>query len=165
MIQSLFKLAFSLAGAVVLQSGNCISLDLIDDVIDRGPGGVASDSIRVRFVNQTSWALGVQFHVSAVQGQPDSVLFISANQITQGIGFAGQGFIPPGDVDEVLLGVAQARMIGTLGGDFVDPDTGESAGTGQRRVLILDQQYFGGETITFVFAEVFGRYETRLRIE
>jgi hypothetical protein len=67
------------------------------------------------------------------------------------IGFAGSGLVPAGQTDEVILPCDQALSVGTLGGRFVNQDTGAQVGAGSRYVLVQGSQFQCGSTITFTY--------------
>ena len=123
------------------------------------------DNIRVRFVNQSNWALDVQFYATAETGDAETVLFLDGNRVTADIGFSGTGLIPQADTDEIERLCTNARMIGTRGGEFRDADTGESVGTGEQRVLVLDQQYTCEETITIIYTASGDSFETSVLVD
>jgi hypothetical protein len=169
MVPILSRLSMITFAAVLLQS-TCNVAPLPDGSNgDNGSDGngssVASDRVRVRFVNRTTWALDVQFYAAPETGDPATALFIEANRITTDIGFAGSGLLPVLDTDEILLDCANAQMIGTLGGEFLDPETGEASGTGQQRSLTIDQQFTCQETITFIYKMDGETFQTSILVD
>jgi hypothetical protein len=123
-------------------------------------------SLQVRFANRTGRVLDVEFYASSEPlGNPDQVLFISENKVTEGIGFAGTGLVPPGTTDSITLACENARVIGTKGGRFVDDEAGEELGRGERRVAARYLQYECGDQITLVFDSAGEFFTTTMLIE
>jgi len=127
----------------------------------------APSTVRIRFVNASArYALDVQFYASAAGvGDPSAELFIPEKRIVGDIGFAGTGLIPAGQIDSTELACTNATTIGTLGGRFVDQDTGQQVATGQQRLYGLGAQYMCGDTITFRFYEAGASVGIQLVIE
>ncbi|HOB74370.1 MAG TPA: hypothetical protein PKG54_07580 [Phycisphaerae bacterium] len=119
------------------------------------PGASSSDTITVRLVNATATrAVDVQlFATGQGVGDLDTEFFIPANQLLADIGFAGSGILVPASDDQITLACADALIVGTLGGRFLNEDTGEEIGTGSRFVLFQGSQFACGSTITFTFSE------------
>jgi hypothetical protein len=153
MFDMLIRSSLVLLAGLTMQVGSCIALDVPGIPNPPGNNGsqIGSDELRIRLINDTDWAVDVQLYAARTTGDPDAVLFEADNKITAGIGFAGQGFIPAHDADEVVLEADAVAMLGTLGGEFLDEETGESVGAGHRRILTRSLQYLGGDTITFIF--------------
>jgi len=107
----------------------------------------------VKFVNATTAALDPQFYATGQDlGDPNETLFQPQNQITQGYGFAGTGLIPGGQTSpSITIPCDEARSIGTLGGAFKNPSTGDLLGTGSKRALSIDYAYLCGDSIVFTF--------------
>ena len=174
MLTPLIRSSFSLLLGVLLQTSSCtISAD---DLVDDGSGdssggdsGVAdaapSGQIRVQLVNDSDYAVAVQLYATDQTGDAATVLFVEDNLITANVGFAGTGLLPAGEDDEILLNCDSAVMVGTLGGEFVDADTGEVQGTGQQRVLEQDLQFVCTETITLTYRENDDDFSTTLRLD
>ncbi len=117
----------------------------------------SSGKIRVVFRNLAiNYAVDVQFYATGNPVvDPDTDLFVEPNRVLgpaeDPIGWAGTGLIPAGNEDSIELDCAAARVIGTLGGEFVTEDTGVGVGTGTRRIAVQEQQFNCGEVITFTF--------------
>ncbi len=171
MIQALIRGLLAVAGGIVMQSGSCVSVTNVDP--GGGPGSgegppPTPSAVTVQFINQsTANALDVQFFASAapIGDDVNTTLFDPANRVTQDIGFAGTGLIPAGETDEITLNCDAAVSVGTLGGLFKNPDTGEEIGTGEARVAEIDLQYYCGEVVTFGFRPSGATFETILIIE
>ena len=148
MFQSLARVSLCFFSGVLLETTSCLVTTIPGD---SDGSSVTRDSIRVRFVNQSNWALDVQFYATAETGDAETVLFLDANLVTANIGLAGRGVIDAGQTDEIELPCTNAQTIGTRGGEFLDSESGESAGTGQQRIFALGEQYNCEETITFIY--------------
>lgn len=124
------------------------------------------DSVRVVLRNNhPSAAVDVDLFATATAvTNVDAELFTLANEIGN-LGFAGTGLIPAGDEDSVILSCAEARVIGTSGGRFVDPDSNEELGFGQPRVVSQDVSFSCGDTITFQFESRDGGFATPFFVE
>ena len=81
------------------------------------------------------------------------------------VGLFSRGVIPRLDSDELDLPCAETRVIGTLGGVFLNSDTGEEVGLGTRRVLAQDITFSCGDVIIFEYLEDAGGFTTRVTIE
>lgn len=151
--------------ATLLQVGSCV------DVVNppggnNGGGNPSTDSITVRFVNETPAALDPQFFASSQPlGDPELTLFLAENQVYSGIGFAGRGTMEPATTDEIDLSCDDAKAIGTRGGYFVDAGNGEFRGNGQQRYLAINQAYNCGSTVTFYFRQSGSTYTTSVLAE
>lgn len=180
MTETLMRAALGVLTSVVLQASNCTSgvgvgVDVnadgvnVDVNVDAGGGGssgaVPSDSVRVRFVNQSPYALDVEFHAAESAGEDiAAALFVAENEIREGLGFAGTGLIDKNGSDDLTLPCADVAVVGTLGGRFVNPDGGQLIGTGRQRLAVKGLQYTCGETITFVFDDAGSAFTTSLVI-
>ena len=145
--------------------------DIMDDsptVNDNGSTGLApaENVITIRFQNLTSSeAVNVQLHASqdSLTTVPDD-LFVDEHKLTSGVGFAGTGLIPPRSGDLVELPCTDDLIVGTLGGEFVDSDTGELLGVGQPRWAQAGPLGMCGSILTFEFAGSDGSYTTSVRL-
>ncbi len=162
MFQSLVRASFCMVAGVLLQGPGCLTVPLPED---SGGSSVDRDHIRVRFLNQSNWALDVQFYATGEVGDAETVLFLDANQVTAEIGLAGRGLILAWETDEIVLLCDNARTIGTRGGDFLNAEGGESAGTGEQRVFVLGEQYNCEETITIVYRGDGDTFETSYLVD
>lgn len=151
----------------LLVAGTCVTVTNVVPGPDDDDGNPPSDSVTVRLINASaSSAVDVQLYATAGQvSNVDTDLFIPANQIVAGIGFAGSGLLEAGAVDEVTLSCANAFAVGTRGGRFVDRDTGQELGVGTQRVLLQGLQFTCGDVLTFTYTAAGGQYETNIRIE
>ena len=130
---------------------------------------VPMNVITVRFINETSYGLDVQFYAAAALpadvtlAQLPAVLFAEGNRITEGLGLSGQGVIPAGDSDSTLLDCGVAAAIGTKGGLLLGPE-GEEVGFGTQRYATVGN-YVCGDVLTFYFRTAGDGFETLLVTE
>ena len=162
MFQSVVQASFCVVAGALLQATSCLVTSLPED---SDGSSVARDYVRVRFINQTDRVLDVQFYATAEAGEAETVLFLDGNRITADIGLAGSGLIAAAQTDEIELLCLNARTIGTRGGEFLDPESGALAGTGQQRVLVLDQQYNCEETITLIYKASGSNFDTSYLVD
>ena len=105
----------------------------------RGPSGNGQgdddQTVRIRFVNlAVNEAVNVEFYATddPLELLPDD-LFVDENLVTANIGVAGLGIIEPSAVDSIDFPCTEGLTIGTLGGIFLDNDSGELRGVGTAR--------------------------------
>lgn len=155
------KMLTAVSLGAFLQQATCTATIVPDPIVLPG-----EDEIDVRFVNQTTRALDVQFYASsALFGDAQQPLFVDANRITAGIGFAGQGVLDALSDDQITLSCAAARTIGTQGGRFLDADTGVEVGTGEARVQGVGFGYDCGDIITITYRRVNNTFQTSISVE
>jgi len=133
---------------------------------DREPTSGRSNVVTVRFSNLTTQAaVNVGFFSmgdsSAVV--PDE-LFTEENALTRDIGLAGTGILPPNVSDSVDIPCGTNLIIGTSGGAFVDPETGDELGKGTRRWASENPLGFCGAVVTFEYVSLGGSFDTRISI-
>lgn len=147
--------------ALLLCSGaSCPSeaRDYLDDLDapQTQPADTADDELTVRFVNQTEYALDVEFYVATTLPADISLyavgdaLFVSENQVISGIGLAGRGLIPSQESDLITLTCADTAALGTLGGLLLGSE-GEEIGAGDQRFAARDLDFTCGDVITFLY--------------
>jgi hypothetical protein len=135
-----------LIGLALCAASGCVQVE------PPGNGGGEPATITVRWINATASALDPQFYSSPEPlGDPAVMLFVPQYQVLDGVGFAGSGLIPGGQFDEVVIDCETVATIGTLGGEFRNPDTGEPSGTGQQRILSAPLNFVCGDTIVFTY--------------
>jgi hypothetical protein len=151
--------------AVWLFGAQCVTTPDVEPG-DGGGGGAGTSKVTVRLVNGSpTAAVDVLLYATGqAVTNADTELFLPANQQLAGIGFAGSGILQPGQVDEVQLDCTAAAAIGTLGGAFLNADTGTQIGTGTRYVLVQGSQFQCGSTITFTYAPSGSGFRTDLAI-
>jgi len=142
-----------------------ISLALSGCVVDIGNGNGNSNSsgtIRVRVINNTTFDLDPQLYTSATTAT-EAELFADANKFTA-IGVASRGLVGALSQDTVEISCADARVLGTLGGDFLKDD-GSSAGNGTKRVLSQGLSVECGDRITLTYTRgLTGEFSTTLSL-
>ena len=160
-------LCWSILGLVPL----ACSVDVGEVVPRSAPGIEETDQtvVRIRFLNLTSAnAVDVEFYASnePVATLPDD-LFVPANRITASIGVAGTGILQPANQDTIGFPCTSTLTLGTLGGSFVDNETGEPHGTGTARWIQEQPLGLCGGIVTFVYSrndELDDAFRTRLFI-
>jgi hypothetical protein len=146
---------------------SCVTITSVNpDDNGGGGGGGDANQITVRVVNASpNRAVDVQLYATGQGvGNPDTDLFIPANQRAAGIGFAGSGILPAGQTDEMTVACAEANAVGTRGGVFLNQDTGEAVGTGTQYVLFQITQFQCGSTIVFTYAPSGNGFLTSVQI-
>ena len=147
------------------------SLDIGEAVPRSAPGIEETDQavVRVRFLNLTaSNAVDVEFFATnePIATLPDD-LFLPANRITASIGVAGTGILEPANQDTIDFPCTPTLTLGTLGGSFVDNETGEPLGMGTARWAQEQPLGLCGGVVTFVYSknnEQDGSFRTRMFI-
>ncbi len=154
----------------VLTAGSSCSGPIVIDIPgasnDPVPAAVPASTVRVRFVNShPTLGVDVQFYATGNPvSDPATELFVGGFQRTN-VGLFSRGVIPRLDHDELELPCAEARVIGTLGGLFLDSDTGAVAGTGTQRVLAQDVIFTCGDVIILEYLDDGGGLTTRVTVE
>lgn len=141
----------------------CLGQTCAVSVPDTGGTGAGDDggaepvpppsTIHMQFANASdTYAADVQFYASATPvTNPATELFVPEKRIVGNLGFAGTGFIPAGQVDTTEANCSWAVVVGTLGGRFLDQETGQEVAHGEQRLFRLGEGYSCGDTITFRF--------------
>ena len=113
-----------------------------------------SGEVRIIFVNTlTREAVEVQFHatnqpLSSIPGD----LFVEGSEITESIGVAGTGLLPPGLEDTITFPCTQTLTLGTMGGLFSDIESGEARGAGDMRWVQDQGLGLCGRIVTLTFS-------------
>lgn len=165
------KRVLALCWSVLALTPLACSVDIGEAVPRSAPGIDETDQalVRVRFLNLTSAnAVDVEFYASnePVATLPDD-LFVPANRITASIGVAGTGILQPANQDTIEFPCTPTLTLGTLGGSFVDNETGEPRGTGTARWAQEQPLGLCGGVVTFVYSsndEQDDAFRTRLFI-
>lgn len=132
------------------------------------PVAVDDSLLAVRLVNVSDLALDVRFYVSSdPEVATADQLFVEANAFREGIGFLSLGILEAGQVVDVPVPCKEALFVGTVGGEFLDPVTGESIAEGTTaRLAQLGPQFDCGNRVTFMFfANLDGQPTATLSIE
>lgn len=113
-----------------------------------------NEIVTIRFRNLTaSEAVHVEFYATT---QPLGVLpddlFLPEHLVTASIGIAGTGIIPPQQPDVIEFPCTPTLTIGTLGGTFVDVESGEPRGQGVPRWAQEGPLGLCGSMVTFDFS-------------
>lgn len=159
-------------GVLFLASGGGCTLDLAAQIIpsDNGNGSGSGtpdrDNVQVVFRNLTeNEAVEVEFYATEepLEVVPDD-LFDPANDylVVRNIGVGGRGVIAPGETDSIAVDCGAGLILGTLGGLFVDNESGDELGTGTRRWIQEDAQFSCGATIVLEYTTEGDTYRTDL---
>jgi hypothetical protein len=151
---------------LLLDEGATAGAGTVDDNAASEP--LPEARVAVRFANTTlNEAVNVQFYGSSdiLEQVPDDLFADPENLVTANLGIAGTGLIEPGERDEIILDCDENLIFGTLGGLFLDNESGDERGNGERRWV--EQRALGicGGTVTFVFTQEGEGYRTRLMVK
>lgn len=136
----------------------------IGPALEDGP--VAADEVLIRFRNFSPIdAVNVEFFATneALATVPDD-LFVDDHRTNANIGVAGTGILEPAHSDAIVFPCTEDLVIGTTGGTFIDNDTGEVRGTGDRRWAQAKAIGLCGRAVTFEFAPDDQGFITRMTI-
>ena len=148
------------------------SLDILpetpneNDNGDNGGMGVPSRVVEVRLRNLTAdIAVDVELHVSSepVANLPDD-LFAEENFFGVGIGLGANGRIGPGQQEVFDVDCDEGMAIGTLGGSFLNAETGELLGSGNQKWLQEGAQFNCGAVILFEYRGEVDDFSTLLSL-
>lgn len=119
--------------------------------------------VQIEFRNLSAAAVDVQFHAADVStnGLPDA-LFADGNLETAGIGNAATGILIAGESDQIAFPCSDHLAIGTLGGEFLDPNLGSPLGQGPPRFVQSRYQFDCGATLVFEYNQTTGGYTTHI---
>ncbi len=120
-----------------------------------------TDVIKLQFINRSDVAVDTQFFATnEVLADPGNDLFSEQFRVRSAIGVAGSGLLPSGDTDELTFPCSESTSMGTLGGEFLDPDLGTLLANGQVRMLEVGANFDCGNTIVFTYQGQDGEYST-----
>ena len=122
--------------------------------------------VTVRFQNFTlDDAVDVEFFATndILEMLPDE-LFAPENHISTSIGVAGTGILQPLTADTIELPCTESTTVGTMGGSFVDNETGEPTGLGVARWAQEGPLGLCGATVTFSYSGGDGEYATNIGV-
>jgi len=122
--------------------------------------------VTIRFRNlAVDEAVNVEFYATndPLVALPDD-LFVEANLVTVSIGIAGMGLLEPLSEDTLEFPCTEHLVVGTLGGTFLDNETGERRGAGVTRWAENVALGLCGHKILFEFVNEFGTFTTRVAI-
>lgn len=144
------------SGTFTIGIGDASASGSFNDNGNSNDNNQLDNTIRVRFANfSTTNAVRVQFFVSAEPGViPPDELFVQVFDVTStsSIGVAGSGIIGPESDDEIEIDCRDNLIIGTLGGEFLNDNSGEVVGQGgQARWLVFGGQFDCGATVTYSY--------------
>jgi hypothetical protein len=122
----------------------------------------------VRLVNATGVAVDTQFFVATDEADVASrALFEERNRFVRGIGFLSGGVLAPEEGVALDLPCGSQLLVGTMGGELLDPETGETVAVGATaRLAELGPQFDCGGVVTFTFSiDDSGQPEATLSIQ
>ena len=131
------------------------------------PDPVPTAEVGIRFINATTGeAVNVQFYATnePLENVPEDLFASEKYLVTANVGIAGTGLIEPGEGDEITFECTDDLTFGTLGGAFLDNETGEPRGRGEMRWLSQAALGLCGQTVTFGFTGNGETFRTRLTI-
>jgi len=126
----------------------------------------ATPIVTIRFRNvAVNEAVNVEFYATndPTVTLPDD-LFVPENSITTSVGVAGTGLLQPLQDDTIEFPCTPDLVVGTLGGTFLDNETGEVIGSGVARWAQETALGLCGYKILFEFGNDFGTFTTRVAI-
>ena len=152
---------------IILLTGPACVVEVVDATACSGTDIETPDGfVTVRFRNLTaSEAVDVQFYATneRLENWPED-LFDPAYLVTTSIGVAGTGIIRPSQVDIIELPCSDGLTIGTLGGSFVDDESGEPRGVGVPRWAQDGPLPLCNNVVTFDYTSNEGVFSTALSI-
>jgi len=123
-------------------------------------------TVTVRFRNlAVDEAVDVEFYASNVtlETLPES-LFVDQNAVSAGIGIAGTGILEPLREDSLEVPCGESLVLGTLGGSFLDNESGELLGHGVARWVSDAPIGLCGRGVLFEYDNEFGTFTTLVSI-
>jgi hypothetical protein len=125
-----------------------------------------ADTVELRLLNLTSSALRAQIFLGTNGSEETlSSLFVPANLYTERIGLAATGLIQPSGSDTAEIDCVDGLVIGTDGGSFLDPETGQALGTGEPRLLVRGFVFDCDDEITLIYRFTSGGYQVDVNLE
>jgi len=161
------RLAAAAVTAVLAGCGLDVSVGGNDNGNDNGAGQPPpSRIVTVQLANLTNAAVETSLFVSTnALADPLTELFVPQNLFTDRVGVAATGLIPPLDVDTIDIECGDELTIGTSDALFLDQETGDELGQGNRRIVQLGLVFDCGDEITFIYDREDGEYLVDLIIE
>lgn len=134
---------------------------------NESPGSQVPDpKVTLVVGNLTSVAVDAEIYISTNgPGISAEELFVAENKFTDGIGLASSGVMEPTSDDRVEIPCADGLVIGTAGGRFLDPDTGDELGSGPPRILQEGLVFDCEATLTLVFRVEDGDFTVAVALE
>ena len=124
---------------------------------------LALNVVQIEFQNLSSVAVDTQFYAAEAtsNGLPDG-LFVPENLIRTEIGNAATGILSAGESDRIAYPCSDTLAIGTVGGEFLDPNLGSPLGQGPIRFAQSRYQFDCGATLIFEYNHTTGGYTTHI---
>ncbi len=123
-------------------------------------------TVTIRFRNfAVTEAVNVEFYASnnPLAEIPDD-LFVEENLVTSSIGVAGTGILEPLSEDTLDFLCTGDLVLGSLGGSFLDNETGDQLGEGEPRWAQDSALELCGREVLFEFSSVAGEFSVRISI-
>ena len=162
--------AWGRAGIILAGTVICVGCGLAPEEGDPPKGSLPPSQdplplnvVQIEFRNLSAAAVDVQFHAADVStnGLPDA-LFVPANRQTDGIGNAATGILTAGESDQIAYPCSDTLAVGTLGGQFLDPNLGSPLGQGPPRFVQSRYQFDCGANLVFEYNQTTGGYTTHI---
>lgn len=122
--------------------------------------------VTVRFRNLAlTEAVNVEYYATntTLTTIPDD-LFVAENLVTSSIGVAGTGILEPLSEDTLDFPCTSDLVLGSLGGSFLDNETGDLLGEGEPRWAQDSALELCGREVLFEFSSVAGEFSVRISI-
>ncbi len=126
-----------------------------------GGGGTAGqDEIAIRFINQSDVPVDTQFFfVNQPVDNPSVDLFDVANSVQTSIGI--HGILTSGQEDQITMPCSPDTILGTEGGEFLDPETLAHLADGTTRIARSGESFDCGNTVIFWYVGEAGDYDSQ----
>ena len=133
-----------------------------EDSADGGGGAQPTpDEVVIRFLNLTDVGVDTQFHITNEPLEdPQAQLFDVRFRLQTGIGAFSSGRLLPDESADIIFPCTETTVMGTAGGEFLDPELATPITTGQARILQVGDNFDCGNTILFTFRGQNGDYST-----
>ncbi|NOT01222.1 MAG: hypothetical protein HOP29_11405 [Phycisphaerales bacterium] len=111
------------------------------------------DSVTIELVNASPLAVDVELFLTTDPAITfPELLFQEPNAYRDGIGFLSLGILDIGESVDISLDCPDALFVGTTGGQYLDPASGDVLTLGaKQRWAQLGPQFDCGDTVTFEF--------------
>ena len=125
-----------------------------------GGGSARQDEVAIRFINQSDVPVDTQFFfVNVPVDNPSVDLFDVANRVQTGIGI--RGILISDQEDGITMPCSPDTILGTEGGEFLDPETLAHLAFGTTRIARSGESFDCGNTVFFLYVGEGGDYDSR----
>ena len=162
MLPVILLLAGCAGGVVYRPASSGSDNDGDNDSVDLGGNdSTEPDELVIRFINNSDVDVDTQFYfANEALDDPGTELFAPKFLVQTGVGVAGTGIIEAGQDDQITRPCSATTYLGTEGGEFLDPNTGELLATGQARLLRVGESFDCGNTLLFSYTGENGEYDS-----